>query len=476
MLKIRQLVKVVLLLAQGIFEVLKRANNLEEMEEQIQALVQKAAGMLLVEALQGIDSKLGGQRDTAELKNIGMRSRTIITCFGEITYRRRLYQNTKTKEYHFLLDETMGIEKRRRLSPRMEKLGVELGTEMPFRRAAKILGYIVPEVNAMTVWKAVQEAGEKVAKEAKAIREAVFQKGAVPRGEKTIKDLNIEADGVMVRQQKTQKRHEEIKLIVAYEGKEGLRKKLTNRQTVAGVENGEGIWEEASTVFGHKWDLSRVEKVRIGGDGAKWARGGTDIFPGASYHLDRFHLRRRLTEALSYSKTYYQAVCNGLEELDQQRTTAVLDKAAREARGATRKRITALKEYLLENWEGITNLPEEERLGAIEGQVRHTIARRMKRNGARWSPKGTDRMARLLAAGANGELGNYTGVPNKPQQRWEVLRQVMSDTAIDPAKDPEKDLEAWLRTAVPALRGPFAGKAWIKYVLRSITAIQGITA
>ncbi|MFZ5633344.1 MAG: hypothetical protein ACOY40_10905 [Bacillota bacterium] len=64
------MVMVVLLLAQGIFEVLKSVNNLEELEGQIQVLVQKAAGMLLVESLQEIDKKLGSQRDSAELKNI----------------------------------------------------------------------------------------------------------------------------------------------------------------------------------------------------------------------------------------------------------------------------------------------------------------------------------------------------------------------------------------------------------------------
>lgn len=475
MIKIRQIIMMVLLLAQGIFEVIKSANNLEELEERVQTLVQKAAGMLLVEALQEIDKRLGSQKDSAELKNIGMRPRTIITSFGEITYRRRMYQNTKTKEYHFLLDEAMGIGGHRRLSPRMEKLSIELGTEVPFRRAAKILEYIVPGVNAMTVWKAVQKAGKGAVEEARTIRDAVFEKGVIPPGEKKIKALYIEADGVMIRQQKARKRHEEIKLVVAYEGKEGLtRRSLVNRRTIAGMLDGEGIWEEVGAVIGHKWDLSMVEKIRIGGDGAWWVKGGINAFPGASYHLDRFHLRKRLTEALAFNRTYYEAVCNGLEELNQEGTMAALDKAIRVTQGATRKRVKELKKYLLENWEGVSSLPEEERLGAIEGQARHTIARRMKKNGARWTPVGADRMARLLAAKANGELGNYAGKSNNAQHhRWEILRQVVGDTAIEPqTRVAEKDLEAWLRASLPALSGPFADKAWIKYVLRGIASIQ----
>jgi len=188
-------------------------------------------------------------------------------------------------------------------------------------------------------------------------------------------------------------------------------------------------------------------------------------------------LRKRLTEALAFNRTHYEAVCNRLGELNQEGTMSVLDKAVRVTRGATRKRVVGLKEYLLENWEGISSLPEEERLGAIEGQVRHTIARRMKRNGARWTPAGTDRMARFLAARANGELGNYAGVSNNPQHRWEILRQVIGDTAIEPqAKVTEKDLETWLGASVPAFRGPSADKPWIKYVLRTITSIRQIAA
>ena len=46
---------------------------------------------------------------------------------------------------------------------------------------------------------------------------------------------------------------------------------------------------------------------------------------------------------------------------------------------SSEKGLRILKKYLVDNWVGIAQLPEEERLGAIEGQVRHIIARRMKR-------------------------------------------------------------------------------------------------
>ncbi|MGE5483580.1 MAG: hypothetical protein ACM3X4_01025 [Ignavibacteriales bacterium] len=116
-------------------------------------------------------------------------------------------------------------------------------------------------------------------------------------------------------------------------------------------------------------------------------------------------------------------------------------------------------------------MSEDERLGAIEGQVRHTIARRMKRINARWTPDGTDRMARLLAARANGELGRYAGVWTRPKS--EELTQVLGNNAVDLRDQASgEDLEAWLRRAMPALGGPHASRPWVRYILRTMTSMQ----
>ncbi|MEW6771793.1 MAG: hypothetical protein AB1330_10470, partial [Bacillota bacterium] len=108
------------------------------------------------------------------------------------------------------------------------------------------------------------------------------------------------------------------------------------------------------------------------------------------------HLRRRLTEALSFSTESYEAVANGIAALDREAVSLALARALKRAPSRpAKKRVHELTTYLMSNWEGIAALPEEERLGAIEGEVRHIIARRMKRIGARWTIPGGDRMARL---------------------------------------------------------------------------------
>jgi len=349
----------------------------------------------------------------------------------------------------------------------MWQLALELATEMPFRRAAKVLGYLAPSVSSMGVWSVVKAAGEEACAEAVKLKEDVFEHGRLPEGQKVTSNLFIEGDEVCIKRQSGKGKSLGVKLVVGYEGKKGIRKRLENRHSVAGVTDGEGIWEEAICVFGQKWLMSEVTKVRIGGDGANWVKKGADYFPAASYHLDPFHLRKRLTEALSSTQAY-EAVTEGIARLDSNAVIEALDQAAAPLRGARKKRVKDLKKYLLDNWAGIAQLPEEERLGAIEGQVRHTIARRMKRIGARWSVEGADRMSRLLAARANDELHRYIG------QSKSIVSQLLNfDTPVEKKfVCGKEDLESWVRASMPALRGPFAGRPWVKYVLKEIGSMQ----
>ena len=475
MFKIQQLVSVFLQLVTGIMNVLASAKSLEELEEKIQRLVQRITGQLLEWSLSEIDARLAKDVDPGKYENKCVRSRTLVTTVGEIEIKRRYYRELETGRNCFLLDETLGLEPRKRISPRLERMMLEMGTETTFRKASTLLEYLVPGVSHMTVWSEVQRAGARAKKEAEEIRAEVFEDGVIPNGKRIVERLNIEADGVMIKQQRSSRRQEEIKLIVAYESKEEGRP-LVNRKTVAGLADGSTIWEQASAKFGREWRLIGKEDIRIGGDGASWIKEGLEVFPGATYQLDLFHLRRRLTEALGFNGDYYQAVAEKILELDKQGLEEVFSHILKSTRERTRrKRIRDLRNYILGNWTGISDLPKEERLGVIEGQVRHTIARRMKNIGGGWSSRGTDHMARLLAAKANNELSRYSG--SSGDFKREKITRVLPSRIVDPKSKPSKeDISRWLAATLPLLEGPSSGQMWVKYVLRPLTSASYLIA
>ena len=87
--------------------------------------------------------------------------------------------------------------------------------------------------------------------------------------------------------------------------------------------------------------------------------------------------------------------------------------------------------------------------------------------GARWTPEGTDRIARLLAARSNGELSRY--LSKAPKGRPEIIRKAVDRIAARVESTYSGiDTEAWLNATLPALKGPFSSKPWVKFALRQI--------
>jgi hypothetical protein len=474
MLDVRYVVSIVLLLVEGLWKIIRSGCTYEALEEQVQVLSQKAATMLFVWTLEKMDNEILKTRDVDRYECRRFEPRTGIAIFGEFTINRRLYRDRKTGEPHFLLDEALGWPPYERLFPKMKELALDLGTEMPFRRAARIISQLVPGISAMTAWRVAKQAGEAVRREDEARRKELYEDGVIPDGRHSARVLFLEADGVMVSQQRSTNRKAEVKLLTAYDGKRGAgnnRRVLEHRLSVAATQESKTFWETANARLLQQWKLDEIERVELGGDGASWVKEGDELFPNTTYHLDRFHLRKSLTEALAFDAAGYQAAVTAIARQDQAALASVLDRTARATRDTQRKRIRDLKGYLLENWDGIVAQRPEGGLGVIEGQVRHTITRRMKRIGARWSPEGTDRMARLLAARANHDLDRYLADYPEPESVL-PLAEAVGETPIDRSRTcGVEDLQEWLRVRVPALDTPSLTGCYLREIINAVTEL-----
>lgn len=458
---------------QGIEQAVQGCCGLSKLEEEVGSLARECAKQALQWALESLDDGLLAARDE-DLEVEGFRSKTLASTVGELRLRRRLYRNKATGEWRFLLDEFLGLEPGARVTPRLREVSVELAVEMPFRRAAEILGKTMPRVSAMTVWQATKEAGEKARVDGKELRERVFGRGEDPGGTRKTELLNIEADGMLVGAQRSRKKREEIKIGVAYEGKEvkGKRVELVERRVVAGVIKDKGFWEETAAALGTHWDLSSVKNVMIGADGAGWGRTGVGYFDRARYQLDKFHLRKAMREALGHSLEDYSAVSQAVRSQDREKVVEALRGAEKSVTGKTRQGIRDFEMYVLSNWDGIKGSGKS--LGTIEGQVYHHLARRMKRVGARWTADGADRMSRLCGAKANGELGKYSAAGGQRASRQvpEKLPPAPRER-VGNADEKAAEIGEWLRAKVPALEGPYQSRPFVKYALRQIVMAAG---
>lgn len=459
------------------------AKDFRELEMRIFRSSQEMSRQLFVMALGFLDEKLMQERDKKRLKLVHTKPREILTWFGVLRMERRYYVDRETGEGRFLLDEALGLEPRQRLSPVVLEQGIAFSVDMPYRRASERLKEATLEavhVSPMQLWQAVQQSGQAVKERIEEQRVAMFEEGAIPPGEKQPEAFCVEADGVVVPTRKSgdRSKHIEIKLAVAYDGKEAEgkgRKRLVDRRVHAGVREAPEFFEESVVEFAQTWDLGSVTECTFGCDGAGWVKKGQDYFPGAKFRLDPYHLRRALRQGLGHDPRAHGEVWEAIAEgMPWSRVAERLGAAFKRARGKQRDRVREVEGYLASNWDGIMKDPTARSLGAIEGQVFHHAARRMKRQGARWSASGADHLSRLLAVRANGELRNL------PRRGWgrspghldpETTPSFVRD---DGAADQLDDVAEWLQARVPALYGPNAGRLWVKHVLRTLVRGQSI--
>lgn len=415
------------------------------------------------------DDALMQTRDRARYELVGTRERTLVTSRGELHVKRRMYRDRETGTYHMPLDALLGLGARERLSPKVRMHLVDLATRMSYHQAAWTLAQFMPHVSAMRVWQEVQRLGATLDEVVKAKREARYagkDARTIQDPKRRVSKLYVEADGMWVRARGS-KRHAEVKIVLAYEGKQAVgrdRRKLVGRQVVAGVVPGQAVWEEAVGAFSETWDLEQVSCSVVGTDGAAWAKQGVDVLPGAVHRLDLYHLYKHLRMAFGVEKAAYAEICEALERGDWSQVEAVLRRAERVRRGSARERVRSLRRYLRANWEGIRRDGAAESLGAMEGQVFHQFARRMKRHGGWWSEEGAHRLARVLAARASGQK---LTVVTKQEQNERAARRAFVERSW--AQLSTSTGQAVMKTAhLPALYGPHASRLWVKYVLRAL--------
>jgi hypothetical protein len=421
------------------------------------------------EYLEALDEVLFEQRPSG-FEVAGFRERTIVTRFGEVRIRRRLYQDGRGR-YHLLLDEYVGLSAHQAATPEMQAICTLLGSEMSFRKATDVLGRWEVGLSSSSCWRLLQRTGETAASAEVAAVQAVFERGErVPEaGERKVERLYMEADGVYVRLQRQPQSHIEVRSAIAYEGWErlaGAREayRLRGKQVYCHANEQVPFWEGASLAWARQWDLSSVRKVLIGGDGAGWIRAGGEAFPGAIWHLDNFHLARACGRA--YGAQVGQELYGALRAGRATAAQAWLQNAPlREGKQAQRD-ARWVNKVAQEGWGldwrvqlGIA-MEEGRGLGCMEGNQAQLLAARMKHKGRSWSPTGAHHMAKVRELCANDELDAwcYRKVRNDRPKRPDTRRRRAQRT----------DLGDWLQASVPVLHGPAENDPWVQRLRQKI--------
>jgi hypothetical protein len=414
--------------------------------------------------LEALDESLFMQHP-ASCVVVGFRERTLVTRFGEVRIRRRLYKDERGV-YHFLLDEYLGLNANQAATPEMQAMCTILCGQISFRKGADFLEqWLAGLLSHSTCWRLLQRTGEVAANASKAEVEAVFSRGEpiAQAGERRVERLYMEADGVYVRLQNQSRRHLELSSAIAYEGWERLSGKreayrLREKRAYCHVGDRTSFWEGVSLAWAHKWDLRQLREVIIGGDGAAWIRSGVNTFAGATWQLDGFHLARACRQAFGSrtGRELYQTLRTGIVAKTQ---VSLSQNPVREGKQAQRAH-QWVKKVIQEKWgldwrvrQGLS-MEEARGLGCMEGNQAHLLAARMKGKGRSWSPYGAYHMAKVQELLTNGEV-----------QPWCYRQKSIEKPSARYTRHPRSQLIApdqWLQAAVPAFYGPSPNTPWVQ--------------
>ena len=205
------------------------------------------------------------------------------------------------------------------------------------------------------------------------------------------------------------------KLVYVYEGitDESGRNKLVNPKYFGGVYDGpdgvESLWKEVKHYIENNYDVEKIDKIYINGDGAGWIRSGTKYIPGGEFVLDKFHMHKYIIKATSHlwdsvddaRSMLYRAIHKKKKWMAEDTFNRILEVTEDESR---RRTVDTAKKYILNNWSGIMHQVKAKDVNfgcSAEGHVSHIFSDRMSSRPLGWSRTGADKMARLRVYRAN---------------------------------------------------------------------------
>lgn len=436
--------------------------SFKELEQKIFSYVCELGREITTAMLEAYDKELAEGRDKKNYRDKGIRTTTIKTVYGEVSYGRHVYQ-TKLEDGKkacvYLLDEAMQMEKIGLISTNLAEKLAMMVTEAPYRVTAETISSTCGQsISAGGVWNVMQRLGERISEEEE---HAVKQMHAnQSEGKKEIPVLFEEMDGVWLSMQDEQHKKmkkQEMKVFTMYEGWDAEKEKqgrssLVGKTMLAGMEKSKKFHEKREACICKKYDVDEIGQRILNGDGGSWIHEAYDA--EAIFQLDRYHVYQEITRKIRDKKAqreirelfdtdrpeemleYIQIYATSVESPDEK------DKSSQKAR--------ELYQYLEHNREGL--LPYDKRgikiaaapegilykkMGVQENQNCTVITLRMKNRRMRWSVNGANNLAKILYRKENKELietiERYTDGLVYTMQMQEIVE------TLSAAKAPKKD-------------------------------------
>lgn len=399
-------------------EFLKNPNRIAEYVVGLTAELHSLGLKMIQESLELMDQML--QESHVRRKKWLVEShaqKQLITSLGTVSFTKTLFTNKETGKSEYLLDRIMGIEAHERITEDAQAKMLEEAVQTSYRRGGEETS-LESCVSKQTVMNKLHEL-------------KFPENTEKPEKKKEVDYLYIDADedhvslqfrekkGDLIKNEYHRKNNCQIaKLVYVYEdivpeAPKSRRHKLVNPYYFCRVCSGEDnlkFWREVCNYLDSHYELSKVKRIYVNGDGGSWILSGMKELSGITYVLDEFHLEKYLTKLTNHM---LDSSADAKEELRRQiRWGTKLEFKARveELKGYLKsesgmKRLEEAERYILTNWSAArVRLRHKDGVKgcSAEGHVSHVLSARMSSRPMGWSITGASQMAQLRAYYLNG--------------------------------------------------------------------------
>jgi hypothetical protein len=382
-----------------------------EIERLVAARLREAGRELLGEAVRAVEEEVLAKGEVRQDKR---RSVDVLSSFGWLRLERWYARERRTGRYRYLVD--LGGRQEHATAAVVEQ-AVSLATRLPYRQAALLLGRLLGEhIDHRSLYDWVKAEGQELVDTEVALQEAVFEDGELPPSGEGGRELVVAVvDGTYIRAQREGQPSFEVRIGVAYSGRELVsetarhrRYRLQERHLYGGVDSARDFAERFYLRCEATLALSRARNLLVVGDGADWIEtlAGHERYK-AIYQLDHWHILDHARRTFSDRPQLVAEIAQSLRDGDSGRILQLVTLARLQAQTNV-ERIQQYESYLRANRHGIDGarrlrplLSEAVRSaavdgsGAVEKQGDLLVARRFEHAGMRWTKAGANRLLKL---------------------------------------------------------------------------------
>lgn len=420
--------------------VLKKAykgglHDLDGLADELLSDCKSAAGRMLTTILEHLNEQIyldkEGRKEMGLVLHEHARPRSLLTGLGLLEWKRDHYKDVHCGEYRYPLDEITGVRAYERIGDAVSARLVNEAAEVSYAKSANIVtGGLV---SRQTVRNKLMKLNvpEKPVPEKRGVRE-----------------LHVYADEDHVHMQKPGKRRgKQNQILPIVTVGEGVRRVCAHRNaTIRPMHfvderfDTKQLWKSVAGYIGAAYEVPKIEKIYLHGDGGGWIGSGLCDFAQVEYVMDTFHFVKRL-RALCRAfprRNVRIVILHALRQNDRGHADVFLQGLADEAKTEqAKKNVKEFGTYLFRFWEENRKAMDTEISGSCtEGQVSHVLSERFSRDPLGWSKEGLGKLAKVRVSLKNGRpIEGADFKLNRKQNKYEQYADMLIEEHLRGAKD-----------------------------------------